>query len=84
MGKPKITVQVKLFVTLRRYYPELGIGEAMPVELSQGAKVGDLVDRLRLPADLVTVVFVNGVVRDDDWPLNDGDELSMFPPVGGG
>ena len=79
-----ITVRVKLFVTLRRYYPKLGIGEAMPVELDEGATVGDLIERLRLPSDVVKVVFVGGVVRGQDYLLADGDEVSMFPPVGGG
>ncbi len=83
-GKDRITVHVKLFATLRRHFPELGIGEAMEVRLLEGATVGDLVRHLRLPADQVKVVFVNGVVRDEAHPLADGDEVGIFPPVGGG
>ena len=79
-----ITVHVKLFVTLRQYYPELGIGEAMPVELDDGATVANLIERLRLPTDIVKVVIVDGVVRGEDHLLADGDEVNMFPPVGGG
>jgi molybdopterin converting factor small subunit len=80
----KILVHVKLFVTLRRYYPKLGIGEAMPVELDDGSTVADLIEHLRLPADIVRVVFVDGVVRGEDHLLTDGDEVNLFPPVGGG
>ena len=79
-----ITVRVRLFVTLRRYYPDLGIGEAMPIELDDGATVGDLIEHLRLPVDVVKVVFVEGVVRGEGHLLADGDEVNMFPPVGGG
>ena len=79
-----ITVQVKLFATLRRYYPDLGIGEAMPVELKDEATVGQLIRNLELPADHVKVVFVNGVVRQEDHLLSEGDEAGIFPPVGGG
>ena len=79
-----IRVKVKLFATLRRYYPELGIGEGIEVELPDGATVGQLVNRLGLPADHVRVVFVNGISRDESHPLSDGDEVGMFPPVGGG
>ncbi len=79
-----IAVRVKLFATLRRHYPDLGIGEAMEVELPDGATVGQLMERLGLPADQVKVVFVNGVVRGEDHPLADGDEVGIFPPVGGG
>jgi molybdopterin synthase sulfur carrier subunit len=79
-----ITVHAKLFAILRRHYLHLGIGEPMPVELPEGATVGDLVEHLRLPADQVKVVFVNNVIREAEHPLADGDELGIFPPVGGG
>ncbi|HID89186.1 MAG TPA: MoaD/ThiS family protein [Anaerolineae bacterium] len=80
----RITVRVKLFATLRRYFPELGVGEVMEVQLPEGATVGDLVRHLRIPAEHVKVVFVNGIVRDETHPLADGDEVGVFPPVGGG
>ncbi len=79
-----ITVHTKLFATLRRHYPHLGIGESMPVELPEGATVGQLLNHLRLPADQVKIVFVNSIVRREEYALNDGDEVGVFPPVGGG
>jgi molybdopterin converting factor small subunit len=39
---------------------------------------------LGLPDDVVRVVFVNGRARPRDWALSDGDELGIFPPIGGG
>lgn len=79
-----IAVHVKLFATLHRHYPHLAIGESMPVELPESATVGQLLDHLKLPADQVKVVFVNSVVRDGEHPLANGDEVGIFPPVGGG
>ena len=79
-----ITAHVKLFATLRRHYPDLGLGEAMAVELPDGATLGDVVEQLRLPKNQVKVVFVNGIGRGKDHPLADGDEVGIFPPVGGG
>ncbi len=79
-----ITARVRLFATLRRHYPHLGIGEAMPVELPDGATVGQLIEHLRLPADEVKVTFVNGIVRGEEHALSDGDKVGVFPPVGGG
>jgi molybdopterin converting factor small subunit len=79
-----IRVKVKLFATLRRYYPELGIGGGLDVELPDGATVGQLVNHLGLPADHVRVVFINGIARDESYTLSDGDEVGIFPPVGGG
>jgi molybdopterin converting factor small subunit len=77
-------VQVKLFATLRRYYPDLALGERMDVALPAGATVGALIDQLELPHAEVKIVFVNGLVREREHPLEEGDEVGIFPPVGGG
>jgi len=79
-----MTVYVKLFATLRRYRPGLGVGESFPVRLPAGATVGDLLCELGLPEQEVKVVFVNAVHRESDHSLADGDEVGIFPPVGGG
>jgi molybdopterin synthase sulfur carrier subunit len=77
-------VHVKLFATLRRHYPHVGIGEPMDVELEAGATIGQLLKQLQLPEDQVKVVFVNGIVRERKHVLNAGDEVGVFPPIGGG
>ena len=79
-----ITVQVKLFATLRQYRPGLGIGERFPVELPDGASVRDLARQLELPEDQVKLIFVNGLFQSFEHGLSDGDEIGIFPPVGGG
>lgn len=79
-----ITVHTKLFASLRHYRPGLGIGEPFPVELPQGATVGDLIREIGLPDKEVKVVFVNALFRDTGHELGDGDEVGIFPPVGGG
>ena len=79
-----ITAQVKLFATLRRQYPDLKVGEAMSVELKEDVTLEQLVKELGLPEERVKVIFVNGTVRQNDYRLTDGDEVGIFPPVGGG
>ena len=78
------TVHVKLFATLRRHRPELGLGEAFSVDLPEGTTVRELIRQLDLPEDQVKVVFVNALFREMDHVLADGDEVGIFPPVGGG
>ena len=77
-------VHVKLFAHLRHYLPAAEPGVATAVALPAGATVGDLADRLGLPREEARVVFVNGRARALDWPLEPGDEVGMFPPIGGG
>jgi molybdopterin converting factor small subunit len=79
-----ITVRARLFATLRRFRPGLELGEAFAVDLPAGATVRELVVGLGLPEGEVKLVFVNGLVRDMSHGLADGDELGIFPPVGGG
>lgn len=79
-----ITVHVKLFATLRHLRPGLEIGQAFPVNLPEGTTVGDLIQVLELPQAEVKLVFVNFVARERQQVLADGDEVGIFPPVGGG
>jgi len=79
-----ITVYVRLFATLRRHFPDLKIGEAMPVELPDGTTVGQLIEHLGVPSQEVKTVFVNNIIRDPESPLRSGDEVGIFPPIGGG
>ena len=78
------TVHVKLFATLRQYKTGLGLGEAFPVDLPDGTTVQGLIRHLGLPEEQVKVVFVNALFREMDHVLADGDELGIFPAVGGG
>ena len=54
------------------------------MELPEGSTVGDLIGQLSLPEAEVKVVFVNALYRESDHVLDDGDEVGIFPPVGGG
>jgi molybdopterin converting factor small subunit len=77
-------VHVKLFATLRRHYPDLGIGESMPVDLPDGATTEQLIEYLHLPVEQIKIVFVNNIVQREPCVLHDGDQVGIFPPVGGG
>jgi molybdopterin synthase sulfur carrier subunit len=79
-----ITVRVKLFGTLRRARPDVPSGQAFSVLLANGATVGDLIDELGLPEEQVKLVFVKGRTRGREYVLTDGDDVGIFPPVGGG
>ena len=76
-------VKVKLFAGLRGLLPDQRLGEASLIELPEGARVRDLVRRLSLPE--ARLIFVNGIFRAcEEHLLNDGDEIGVFPLLGGG
>jgi molybdopterin synthase sulfur carrier subunit len=79
-----VQVHVKLFATLRDQRPGLGIGESFPVDLPTGATVERLVQVLGLPPEEVRLVYINGRSQTEEYVLADGDQIGIFPPVGGG
>lgn len=77
-------IRVKLFATLTRYVPNASSGTPLIVDLPNDATLADLINKLQLPAQEIKVVFVNGRARPLAWQLNQGDEVGIFPPIGGG
>lgn len=46
--------------------------------------MADVIGALGIPADLARVVLVNGHDAAADRPLEEGDEVAIFPPLAGG
>lgn len=69
---------------MRRYQPDLGHGESLQVELAEGSRIADLLERLGVPKNETKQVFVNGRIQLSDYVLKDGEEVGIFPPIAGG
>ena len=78
-------IQVKLFATLAVFSPSGGkAGSPFRMELPEGTALQQLVHRLQLPSEEVKLCFVNGRLQELERTLRDGDEVGIFPPIGGG
>jgi molybdopterin converting factor small subunit len=77
-------IHVKLFATLVRYRSGGQAGTPFEVDLPEGATMQDLITCLKIPPEETCITFVNGVVHSSDWILKQGDEIGIFPPIGGG
>jgi sulfur-carrier protein len=77
-------IKVKLFATLTRVIDGAKAGLPMEIDLAEGATLNDLIKTLKLPTDQVKVTFVNGRSQDLSYVLHEGDEIGIFPPIGGG
>jgi molybdopterin synthase catalytic subunit len=74
-------VRVRLFAMLR----ERAGTDALELDLPEGARVSDALERLdHLAGGLPLVMAVNREYADADAALAAGDELALIPPVSGG
>ncbi len=77
-------VEVRVFATLRRYLPELEIGEPKIIRVEQGTTLGQLRDRLGLPGEEVKVIMRNNLQAELEDLACDGDRITYIPAVAGG
>lgn len=78
------SVLVKLSTTLRDAVPGYNPMEGLHVAYDAPMNVRELAERLGLPLQDIKLIMVNGIHGDFDTPVNDGDRVAYFPPVGGG
>jgi len=55
------------------------------LEVAKGATIVDALEAMKIPVDSVQVFTVNGTLeRNKSRVLEEDDELTVLPPVGGG
>ncbi|MDF2519874.1 MAG: molybdenum cofactor biosynthesis protein MoaD [Clostridia bacterium] len=72
-------VNVKLFASLRE-----GRFKTEVVDFDSNSRVIDVMNKYELPPEEVAICLVNGRDADNEHVLQNGDTVSLFPPVGGG
>jgi sulfur-carrier protein len=77
--KEIMEIKVRLFATLRE-----NRGKELQLSLSEDITPADIIDKLEIAKADVAILLVNGRDGSLDQQLNDGDVVSIFPPVGGG
>jgi len=72
-------VKVKLFATLQKDRFKM-----RELEFDESITVAEVCRKLGIPRKKVSIIFVNNTHAGHDRPLEEGDELALFPPIGGG
>ena len=82
--RDQMQITVKLFATLTRYGQGERAGKPLIMDLSENSTLQKLVEKLKIPPEETRIMFVNGIIQEFDYILKDGDEVGIFPPIGGG
>jgi sulfur carrier protein ThiS len=82
-------ITFKLYASLTPYLPLAHrTGNQMPLEVAQGASIGQIIEPFGLPMKMVHLVLINGVyVAPEERAtrtLAEGDVLAIWPPIAGG
>ncbi|HHV37983.1 MAG TPA: MoaD/ThiS family protein [Tepidimicrobium sp.] len=72
-------IEVRLFAHFRE-----GRNKKQVLELGEGTTILTVLDKLNIDENEVKIALINGRDGALDRQLQDGDILSLFPPVGGG
>ena len=81
-------IMLKLFAGLSEYLPDGAYRNSVEVDLDSEQSISQVIEQLKVPAEKVHNVLVNGVYcappdRDQN-NLKEGDTLAIWPPVAGG
>lgn len=76
-------IELRLYASLSVYMPEINSATGI-VDIGQGTRIRELLTQLKVPADSVKIIFLNGVHAKGDEILKEGDRIGVFPPVAGG
>ncbi|MBN9647882.1 MoaD/ThiS family protein [Terrisporobacter petrolearius] len=72
-------VEVRLFATFRE-----GREKKQKITIIENTSILDIINLLNIDEKEVAIMLLNGRDGASDRLLNDGDIISLFPPVGGG
>lgn len=79
MNGGDIMIEVRVFATLRQ-----GRDKIIMMNANDISCAGDIIQKLNIPEDEVSILLINGFHQKPESNVNDGDIVALFPPVGGG
>ena len=79
-----MNLEVRVFGGLEKIIPGASFGKCIEMAAEPGITARVLLMRLKIPEEAVFAILVNGVHANIEKPLNPGDRVAFFPPVGGG
>ena len=77
-------MKVFLSATLRRIIPGYDPDKGHEIQVQKGTTVLELCEQMNIPADMVTIIMVDGRAKNHDHVLEGSERVHLFPAIGGG
>jgi sulfur-carrier protein len=77
-------VTVKLHATLKKYLPAGVQDEGVSMEVADGTKAGEIIERLGIPPKHAGMLVSGDKYLEVTSVLQEGQEVNVFPPLAGG
>ncbi len=74
-----IKAKIKLFASLRNGRFDIAV-----MDLADSTTISDIISRLNIDKKDAAIIFINGIHADFNTLIKEGDDVAIFPPVGGG
>jgi sulfur carrier protein ThiS len=79
------TLADKLSESLKDQFPKgFKPGSAIELEMPAETSISALIEKLELQDKGGLLVFVNGRAKHNGYMVREGDQIGIFPPIGGG
>jgi sulfur carrier protein ThiS len=83
-----MNITLKLYASLGSFLPPGAARNAIELDVSEGASIGEVLAQQNVPRENCHLMLVNGVFAPpataDGKKLTEGDTLAVWPPVAGG
>lgn len=73
-------IELKLYATLNKFSP----ASSHHYPIDPGTTVYSIIEKLGIPENQAKLIFIDGIRRELNVPLQGGERVGIFPPVGGG
>ena len=78
-------IEIRLLTQLKPFLPNPDIaGDSQIIECQNHATIKDIMIGLGIPLDIPKVIMLNQKQGKLEDHLDEGDRITVFPPVGGG
>ncbi len=74
-------VRVNLYAILRKY---VGGAASVEVEIEPDQTIEEVLDELGVPAEQTRIIFVDSRAAELSQSLQGGEQIGVFPAIGGG